>query len=93
MLEIKVIPGKDPQIIHQGDPIHLAAELASCASVIYQNFGEEDPFAAMIFKHSIQAAIEDGSPTWQPVEGVVTVKIDVEAMRNGQVQDPDGTGS
>ena len=39
MLEIRVIPGKDPQIIHQGDPIHLAAELASCASVIYQNYG------------------------------------------------------
>ena len=93
MLEIRVIPGKDPQIIHQGDPIHLAAELASCASVIYQNYGGEDPFAAVIFKHAMQAAVMDDSPTWQPVEGIVTVKVDTEAIKNGQVQNPDGTGS
>lgn len=89
MLEIKVIPGKDPQIIHQGDPIHLAAELTACASVIYQNLGGEDPFEAVIFKHAMQAAVEDDSPTWKPVDGIVTVKIDAEALRHGQVQDPD----
>lgn len=89
MLEIKVIPGEDPQITHQGDPIRLAAELASCASVIYQNFRREDPIAAALFKYAMQAAIEDDSPTWEPIEGIVTVKIDTEVMRNGQVQDSD----
>lgn len=89
MLEIKVIPGKGQQIIHQGDPIQLAAELTACASVIYRNLGGEDPFAAVIFKHAMKAAVEDDSPTWKPVEGIVTVKINTEAMKNGQVQDPD----
>lgn len=89
MLEILIIPGKDPQITHQGDPIHLAAELMACASIIHQNLAREDPFAAVLFKHSIQAAVEDDSPTWTPVEGIVTVKIDMEALRHGQVQDPE----
>lgn len=89
MLRIEINTGKDNRIAHNGDPVHLAAELSMAAGIIYQAIGGRNPFAALMFKTAIQAAVSDDAPTWEPTDGVTTVVINVEDMRNGQVQSSD----
>lgn len=65
------------EIAFAGNPVLVAAELASAVSGMYQGLTQKDPVDAAAFKACMQEFFEDDSPTWNAAHNMTMVTIPV----------------
>ena len=67
------IKGNSVYVQAGGNVIELAAEVASLVQSMYQTIENEKVKAG--FKKAVQRMLDDGSPTWKPVQASKTGKM------------------
>lgn len=81
MLKIHIdVPDEDNLVMHTGDAVETAMELAIVCGAVFQGLKSDNPIAAIAFRHFLDLGLKDDSPVWRPQENITILKVKREVM-------------
>lgn len=65
----------DQLVVAEGSVMEIANDIALIIHGLYNQWKNQDPTAAAVFRIAIHKVLEDGSPVWEAADGLTGISF------------------